>query len=90
MGKKLTKDEFLRIRKNILKKLYAKHAFTKRHLLYERLQSSIPSHLYGFVKDVLDDLIKEELVLFYGKTRHGDAYQLNIKKLKEIEDVLGI
>jgi len=32
--------------------------------------------------------MKEELVLFYGKTKHGDAYQLNIKKLKEIEDII--
>jgi hypothetical protein len=40
------------------------------------------------VKEVLEDLIKEELVVFYGKTKHGDAYQLNIKKLKEIEEYI--
>ena len=90
MGKKLTKIEYFKIRRNILKKLYAKQAFSKGHLLYERLQSGIPPHLYGFVKDVLNDLMREELVLFYGKTKHGDAYQLNIKKLKEIEIMLGI
>ena len=90
MGKKLTTAEYLKIKKNILKKLYAKKAFSKGHLLYERLQSGVPPHLYGFVEDVLHDLIKEELVLFYGKTKHGDAYQLNIKKLEEIEGMLGI
>jgi len=90
MGKKLTKMEYLKIKKNILKKLYVKQAFTRGHLLYERLQSGIPPHLYGFVDDVLHDLIKEELVLFYGKTKYGDAYQLNIKRLKDIEDILGI
>ena len=90
MGTKLTKVEYFKIKKNILKKLYAKQAFSKGHLIYERLQSGIPPHLYGFVEDVLHDLIKEELVLFYGKTKYGDAYQLNIKKLKDIEDILRI
>jgi len=85
MGKKLSGVEYLKIKRNILKKLYANKAFSKGHLLYERLTSGIPSHLAGFVKEVLDELIKEELVLYYGRTKYGDAYQLNIKKLKEIE-----
>lgn len=88
MGRKLTKTDYMKIKKNILKKLYSNQAFSKGHLLYERLASSIPAHLKGFVKDVLEDLIKEELILFYGKTKHGDAYQLNIKKLKEIENII--
>jgi hypothetical protein len=56
--------------------------------LYERLQSGVPSHLAGFVDDVLHDLVKDGLVIFYGKTRHGDAYQLNVKMLKEIEELI--
>ncbi|MFT4297731.1 MAG: hypothetical protein ACMXX5_00905 [Candidatus Woesearchaeota archaeon] len=56
--------------------------------MYERLTSGIPPHLKGFVEEVLKDLVKEELVLFYGKTKHGDAYQLNIKKLNEIEKLI--
>ena len=86
MAKKLTKSDYAKIKKNILKKLYSNQAFSKGHLLFERLASGIPPHLKGFVEDVLDDLVKEELVMVYGKTKHGDAYQLNIKKLKEIED----
>jgi len=89
MPKNLSEQDYQKIRRNIIKKLYAHHAFSKGHLLYERLQSGIPSHLLGYVKEVLNGLIKEELILFYGKTMHGDAYQLNIKKLKEIEDILG-
>ena len=85
MGRHLTTTDYLRIKKNILKKLYAKQAFHKGHLLFERLQSGIPTHLQGFIKDILDDLVKEELVLHYGRTKHGDAYQLNIRKLDEIE-----
>ena len=86
MGQKLSKQDHIKVKKNILKRLYSNQAFSKGHLLYERLTSGIPPHLRGFVKDILDELVKEELVLFYGKTKHGDAYQLNIKKLKEIED----
>ena len=88
MGKKLTASDYARIKKNIIKKLYAHQAFSRGHLLYERLQSGIPPHLMGFVEDVLKDLMKEGLVLFYGKTNYGDAYQLNIKRLKEIEEIL--
>jgi len=84
----LNKVEYLKIKKNILKKLYSNQAFSKGHLLFERLQSGIPSHLQGFVKDVLDDLVKEELVVLYGKTKFGDAYQLNIGKLNEIEELI--
>ena len=85
---KLSKQDYLRIKKNILKKLYSNQAFSKGHLLYERLTSGIPPHFKGNVKDIVDDLIKEGLVLLYGKTKYGDAYQLNIKKLKEIEDLI--
>ncbi len=88
MGKKLSEIEYKKIRNQIIKKLYYQKAFSKGHLLYERLTSGIPSHLKGFVEEVLNDLIKEELVIFYGKTKYGDAYQLNIKKLKEIEDII--
>jgi len=88
MGKKLSKQDYLKIKRNILRRLYSNRAFGKGHLLYERLTSGIPAHLKGFVEDALKDLMKEELVLFYGKTRYGDAYQLNIKKLREIEELI--
>ena len=71
-----------------LKKLYSKKAFSKGHLLYERLATSIPANLKGYVDNVLKNLIREELIIYYGKTKHGDAYQLNIKRLKEIEEII--
>lgn len=46
------------------------------------------SFTIGFVPDILNDLIKDELVLYYGRTKHGDAFQLNVKKLKEIEEII--
>ena len=88
MGKKLSSVDYLKIKKNIIKRLYANKSFSKGHLLYERLTSGMPPHLTGFVSQVLDELIKEELVIHYGRTKYGDAYQLNIKKLKEIEKII--
>ena len=86
---RLNESDYVKIRKNIVKKLYAYGAFAHGHLLLERLQSGVPSHLSGFVKQVLEDLVREGIALFYGRTKHGDAYQLNIKKLKEIEEIIG-
>ena len=88
MGKKLSDADYLKIKKNIIKRLYSNKAFSKGHLLYERLTSGIPPHLAGFVDQVLDELVKEGLVIHYGRTKHGDAYQLNIQKLKEIEEII--
>ena len=88
MGKKLSNLDYLRIKKNIIKRLYANKSFSKGHLLYERLTSGIPPHLTGFVNQVLEELIKEGLVIHYGKTKYGDAYQLNVKRLKEIEEII--
>lgn len=88
MMPRASQDELDIIKKNILKKLYAHNAFIKGHLLVERLQSGIPKHLAGFTPEVLSELVKEESVIHYGKTKHGDAYQLNIRKLREIEEIL--
>ncbi|MFT4309371.1 MAG: hypothetical protein ACMXYL_02710 [Candidatus Woesearchaeota archaeon] len=88
MGKKLSESDYYRIRRNILKKLYSNTAFSKGHVLFVRLQSGIPRHLSGFTVDVLDDLLRDGLVIYYGKTKYGDAYQLNIKKLDIIERII--
>ena len=57
-------------------------------MLYERLASGIPPHLAGCVGEVLNELIQQGLVLCYGRTKHGDAYQLNVKKIDEIEKII--
>lgn len=88
MGKRLNEEEYLKIRRTIIRKLYTNKAFRRGHLLFERLQSGIAPHLMGFVKEVLDDLQQQGLVVYYGKTKHGDAYQLNPEKLKEIEEII--
>jgi len=85
---KIRESDYRKIKKNIVKKLYSMKAFSKGHLLFERLKHGIPTHLAGFVKDVLKDLIREGIVIYYGKTAYGDAFQLNYKKLKEIEGII--
>lgn len=84
----MEEEDYERIRRNIIKKLYSVKAFRKGHLLFERLQRGIPAHLRGCVKDVLKDLVKEGLVVKYSRTKYGDAYQLNIQKLEEIEKII--
>jgi len=37
MGKKLSSVDYLKIKKNVIKILYSNKAFSKGHLLYERL-----------------------------------------------------
>lgn len=88
MPRKPSEQDYQRIKRNIIKKLYSNQAFSKGHLLYERLASGIPAHLTGSVKYALNDLIKEGLVVYYGKTKYGNAYQLNIKRLREIEEMI--
>lgn len=88
MGKRLSEEEYLKIKRTIIRKLYTNKAFRRGHLLFERLQSGIEPHLIGFVKEVLDDLMRQELVVHYGRTKYGDAYQLNPQKLKEIEEII--
>lgn len=85
---RLSEGNYRLVRRSILGKLHSAKCWHKGHMLFERFKSGLPGHLKGDVDSVLRDLLKEELVLFYGKTKHGDAYQLNIKKLKEIEDAI--
>jgi len=86
--KKAGEQDYNRIKKTLIKKLYSCKAFRKGHLLIETLQSGLPSHLIGYVKFALKELVKDGLIVCYGKTKHGLAYQLNIKKLKEIEQII--
>jgi hypothetical protein len=78
-------DDHARIRRHILKKLYAYGAFRHGHLLRERLLEGVPGHLRGEAKTALAQLCTDGLVRRYAKTKHGDAYQLDIEKLSEIE-----
>ena len=80
-----TDDEILA---RILYKLLNNKCFSKGHMLEERITSSVPTHERGRAKDILRDAVKKGLVLIYGKTGHGTAYQLNIERLDEITDFI--
>ena len=67
----------------ILYKLFNNRCFNKGHMLEERVVSSVAKHDRGRAKDILKDAVKKGLVLIYGKTLYGTAYQLNIEKLDE-------
>ena len=84
----MEEEDYGKVKRNIVKKLYSNKAFHKGHLLFETLQKGIPPHLKGYVKLVLKDLIKLGIVIKYGKTKHGDAYQLNVQNLEEIEKII--
>lgn len=84
----LTDEEYGKIRKTIFRKMYSKNAWGASHILFERLQSGTPSHMCGYVKGVLKDLVSKGFVVYYGPTKYGDAYHLNIKKKVEIEKVI--
>ena len=57
-------------------------------MLVERFKHGLPGHFKGDVNKVLKDLIKQELVVPYGKTKYGFAVYLNIKKIREIEEIM--
>ncbi|HLD04365.1 MAG TPA: hypothetical protein VJG90_01475 [Candidatus Nanoarchaeia archaeon] len=84
---KYEEDEYQSVKEHIIKTLYGKKAFRKGHLLFERLQGGIAKHLRVLVPYVLANLIREGIVIHYGRTKHGYAYQLNIEKLREIKEI---
>lgn len=83
------KDEqiYQRVRRNIVKKLYSKGCFGNGHLLIIRLQKGIDKRDVIYVKDVLKQLVKEEIV-YIKPTKHGLSAYLNMKKLDEIELII--
>ena len=81
----VTDDEILA---RILYKLLNNKCFSRGHMLLERIISSVPKHERGRAKDILKQAVKRGLILVYGDTGHGIAYQLNIEKLDEISDFI--
>lgn len=83
------KDEqiYQRIKRNIIKKLYSKGCFGKGHLLIIRLQKGINKRDVIYIKDVLKQLIKEEIV-YIKPTKHGLSAYLNMNRLEEIEFII--
>jgi len=75
------------IAKSIINKLYSCKAWGTGHLLVDRFKSGLPGHFKGNVNDVINDLIQQEIIKVYGKTKYGTAIYLNIKKKREIDEM---
>lgn len=74
------------IARHIVRRLYTNCAWGKKHLLIHRLKSWLPKHLRNEAEYVIKDLVKKEILVVYGRTKHGLALHLNIKKKPEIEN----
>ncbi len=72
----------------LLYKLWRNKCFRKGHMLEEHLISAVPKSERGAARDVLKEAIKLELIVTYGPTNQGAAYQLNMEKLEEIENII--
>lgn len=57
-------------------------------MLEEHLISAVPKSERGKAKDILRDAVKLEFIVIYGPTNQGAAYQLNMEKLGEIENIM--
>ncbi len=76
------------IKKSIIRKLYSAGCWGKGHMLFNRLKSGLPAHLRGDVSSAVKNLVKDGLVIVYGRTKYGLAVYLSIGKKKEIEDII--
>ena len=71
----------------VLWKLYHHHYIGKRHTPKENIPKGLPPHEYGACQAVVEDLIREGL-LISKKTGHGLDVSLNPKLIKEIKEFL--
>lgn len=75
------------ITKDILFFLYRNHYFNKRHTPISNVCNKLSQIPCKYIKKELNELYKIKLIR-YKKTNHGNDVFLNIKKKKEIEDIL--
>ncbi len=86
---KIDENEYHAISKAIIRKLYSANCWGNGHMLINRFKSGLPGHFRGDVNCVVEDLVKKEIILVYGRTKHGLAVYLNIKKKDEIDKIRG-
>ena len=75
------------ITKDILFFLYRNHYFNKRHTPIVNICNKLSQIPCKYIKKELNDLFKIEII-GYKNTHHGKDVFLNIKKKKEIEDII--
>ena len=82
-------DEALIIKKYIIRKLYRKRIWMHKHTSINNLQKGLSNELRSSreVKKVIEELLKEQILLSK-PTNYGLEVSLNIKKKKEIEELI--
>jgi hypothetical protein len=84
---KLSKDEYYKVRRFILRKLLIHGIVGAKHTSEENLHKSLPKHLRGFAKDIVSGLIKDGFLLSH-PTSHGMQVSLNPNMLQEIKKLV--
>jgi hypothetical protein len=84
-------DDYNSIKNFILRKLVRHRMWMHKHTSIHNLPKGLPDYLRSKkdVKDVIKDLLKEELLLSK-PTNYGLEVSLNINKKKEIEEFIGL
>lgn len=80
--------EYNLIKKFILRKLVRQRRWMHKHTSIHNLPKGLPHHLGREIKEVINDLLKENFLLSK-PTHYGLEISLNIKKRKEIEEFIG-
>lgn len=84
-----SEDVYAIIVKAIIRKLYSANCWGRGHMLIERFKSGLPGHFKGDVNAIVEDLVKKQIILVYGRTKFGVAVYLNIQKKSEIDALRG-
>lgn len=82
---KLEAEDYILIR-SILRKLYNLRVFGGKHKSIVRVYNSVPSHLRGKAKEIVNFLLKREILLIKITTEDKHV-RLNKSKLHEIEQI---
>jgi len=73
--------------RHLLSKLDKENCTGKRHITEQNLLKGTPKHLHGELKAALKQLVKQNYVIKHS-TEHGTAYNLNPRRIKEIQDLI--
>lgn len=69
-------------------KLYRQGCFGSGHKLVDTVTSGFPSHELGKVKDAIERLVADN-VLVRHPTKHGPAVHINLDRKDEVYEALG-
>lgn len=86
MSNKITKSEYIKISRTIVRKLFSLNCFGKGSVYIEVLKSGFPTSELGKVETVLDALIKQNICQ-KKKKEHGWKYFLNMERLDKIREI---